>query len=68
MDVKKVFSSDNEESMLEETIRGEKSAVEEYEEVINETSLPMSTKNILEKQKTTITNGLSNIKSLEDLR
>ena len=54
--------------MLEEAIRGEKSAVEEYEDVINETSLPISTKNILEKQKTTITNGLSNIKSLEDLR
>ncbi len=67
MDVKKVFSSDNEESMLEEAIRGEKSSVEEYNEVLNETSLPLSTKNVLEKQKITIENGLSNIKTLEDL-
>lgn len=67
MDVKKIFSSDNEESMLEEAIRGEKSSVEEYNEVLNEISLPLSTKNVLEKQKTTIENGLSNIKTLEDL-
>ena len=67
MDAKKVFSSDNEESMLEEAIRGEKSSVEEYNEVLNETSLPLSTKNVLEKQKITIENGLSNIKTLEDL-
>lgn len=67
MDVKKIFTSDNEESMLEEAIRGEKSSVEEYNEVLNETSLPLSTKNVLEKQKTIIENGLSNIKSLEDL-
>ena len=51
MDVKKIFSSDNEESMLEEAIRGEKSSVEEYNEVLNETSLPLSTKNVLENKK-----------------
>ena len=63
MDVKKIFSSDNEESMLEEAIRGEKSSVEEYNEVLNETSLPLSTKNVLEKQKKTIENGIYNIKT-----
>ncbi|MFD1163663.1 MULTISPECIES: ferritin-like domain-containing protein [Hwangdonia] len=67
MDVKALFSSDNEESMLEEAIRGEKSAIEEYSDVINETSLPMSTKSILESQKNKIENGLSKIKTLEDL-
>jgi len=67
MDVKKIFTSNNEESMLKEAIRGEKSSVEEYNDVLNEISLPLSTKNVLEKQKTTIENGLSNIKSLEDL-
>ena len=63
MDVKKIFSSDNEESMLEEAIRGEKSSVEEYNEVLNECSLPLSTKNVLEKQKKTIENGIYNIKT-----
>ncbi|MFT7050027.1 MAG: hypothetical protein ACJAZK_000616 [Psychroserpens sp.] len=68
MDVKSLFSKDNEESMLEEAIRGEKASIEEYNEVLNETSLPTSTKSILTIQKNTIINGLSNIKSLEDLR
>lgn len=67
MDVKALFSSENEESMLEEAIRGEKSAISEYNEVINETSLPSSTKSILEAQKNKIETGLSRIKTLEDL-
>jgi len=67
MDVKALFSSDNEESMLEESIRGEKSSLNEYQEVLNETSLPSSTQNILATQKTKIESGLSTIKTLEDL-
>ncbi|MGB3608706.1 ferritin-like domain-containing protein [Psychroserpens sp.] len=68
MDVKSLFSGDDEESMLEEAIRGEKAAVEEYHDVISETSLPSSTKTILSSQKSKIESGLSNIKTLEDLR
>ena len=68
MDVKALFTGDNEESMLEEAIRGEKAAIEEYQDVLNETSLPSSTHKILSSQKSTIESGLSNIKSLEDLR
>ena len=68
MDVKALFSGDNEESMLEEAIRGEKAAVEEYNDVLTETSLPSSTKTLLTSQKSTIESGLSNIQSLEDLR
>ncbi|WP_026755426.1 PA2169 family four-helix-bundle protein [Sediminibacter sp. Hel_I_10] len=68
MDVKALFSGDNEESMLEEAIRGEKAAVDEYQEVLGESSLPSSTKSLLTSQKNTIESGLANIKSLEDLR
>ncbi|MEM5564362.1 PA2169 family four-helix-bundle protein [Psychroserpens sp. AS72] len=68
MDVKSLFSADDEESMLEEAIRGEKASIDEYAEVLNETNLPSSTKSILATQKSTIENGLSNIKTLEDLR
>ncbi|UWX54437.1 PA2169 family four-helix-bundle protein [Maribacter litopenaei] len=67
MDVKALFSSDDAESMLEEAIRGEKAAVEEYNEVLQETSLPSSTSAVLKSQKHAIENGLSNIKTLEDL-
>ncbi|MGO4920039.1 ferritin-like domain-containing protein [Maribacter spongiicola] len=68
MDVKALFSSDSAEAMLEEAIRGEKAAIEEYEEVLKETSLPSTTATILRSQKEAIQNGLSNIKMLESIR
>ena len=67
MDVKALFSSDDDEAMLEEAIRGEKAAVEEYEDVLKEISLPSSTSTLLKSQKQAIESGLSTIKSLEDL-
>ncbi|TDU39569.1 uncharacterized protein (TIGR02284 family) [Gelidibacter sediminis] len=68
MEVKSWFSADDDESMLEEAIRGEKASVDEYREVLAETTIPGSTKQLLESQKTTIEQGLNNIKRLEDLR
>ncbi len=67
MDVKAFFSADNEESMLEEAIRGEKASVDEYAEVLEETSLPPSTERLLNEQMRTIQTGLQKIKGLEDL-
>jgi uncharacterized protein (TIGR02284 family) len=68
MDVKALFSADDAEAMLEEAIRGEKAAIEEYNDVLEETSLPSTTAAILRSQKDAIENGLSNIKMLEDIR
>lgn len=67
MEVKSWFSADDDESMLEEAIRGEKASVDEYKDVLNETALPGSTKQLLESQKNSIEKGLTNIKRLEDL-
>lgn len=67
MDVKSVFSANDEESMLNEAIRGEKAAIAEYNDVLNEMSLPTSTKSLLQSQKSTINNGLAKINALEDL-
>ncbi|MFD1062685.1 PA2169 family four-helix-bundle protein [Winogradskyella litorisediminis] len=67
MDTKALFSTDNSEAMLEEAIRGEKSAVSEYNDVLNETTLPTSTKSLLKSQKNVIENELNRIKTLEDL-
>lgn len=67
MDIKGFLSLDNEESMLEEAIRGEKAAINEYQEIINDASLPSTTKAILVAQKNKIENGLKNIKSLESI-
>ncbi|WP_439130023.1 ferritin-like domain-containing protein [Polaribacter sp.] len=67
MDLKALFSFDDEESMLEEAIRGEEASLEEYDDILKETSLPSSTKELLEKHKTQIANGLYNIKTLEEI-
>ncbi len=68
MDVIAALSTDNDESMLEEAIRGEKAAIAEYEEVIEEIGLPLNTKNMLYNQKSHIEKELSTIKRLEDLK
>lgn len=67
MDIKAIFSQDSDESMLEEAIRGEKAALQEYKDVLNETSLPISTHTILLKQQDSIESDLNTIKRLEDL-
>ncbi|MDX1363440.1 ferritin-like domain-containing protein [Arenibacter latericius] len=68
MDVKAFFSSDSPEAMLEEAIRGEKSAVDEYNDVLSETSLPPSTSTLLTKQMNQIQADLNRVRRLEDLR
>ena len=40
MTLKSVFSSNNEEAILEEAIRGEKASLEEYNELMKERDLP----------------------------
>ena len=67
MDVKAWFSADNEESMLEEAITGEKAAVEEYKAVLNEVSLPTTTTTLLTQQMNKISTDLNSIKRLEDV-
>lgn len=66
MNLKTSLSSDKEESVLEEAIRGEKAAVEEYDEVLKDSSLPASTGNILIKQRDAITASLNKVQSLEN--
>lgn len=67
MDVKAFFSGDDDEAMLEEAIRGDKSAVEEYEEVLEDTTLPNSIATLVRNQQMKIRTDLNKIKSLEDL-
>jgi uncharacterized protein (TIGR02284 family) len=67
MDVKAMFASDSEEAMLEEALRGEKAAVDEYNEVLNETDLPSSTAKLLIQQRDAIKVGFNNMKTLEDI-
>jgi uncharacterized protein (TIGR02284 family) len=65
MNIKSTFSSDNAESILEEALRGEKAAVDEYNEILNETSLPPSTKSVLTKHRDNIQNSVNKVAALE---
>ncbi|WP_318312614.1 ferritin-like domain-containing protein [Flagellimonas crocea] len=67
MDVKAFFSADNDESMLEEAIRGDKAAVEEYNEVLANTDLPIETAEIIREQRDWIVKNLEKIKRMEDV-
>lgn len=66
MDAKAFFTSDNDESMLEEAIKGEKAALEEYQDVLSK-PMPQGTKAVLQQQYSTIQSGLGKIKTMEDI-
>ena len=65
MDLKSAFTSDKEEAILEEAIRGEKAAIEDYNEIINDKEVPPSTSNILIKQRNSVEEALAKAKTLE---
>ncbi|MEJ1221365.1 ferritin-like domain-containing protein [Sediminicola sp. 1XM1-17] len=67
MDIKTFFSGNEDEAMMEEAIRGEKAAVEEYKEVLEDQVLPLPIEVLIREQKLRIEKDLSTIKSLEDL-
>ena len=67
MDIKAFFSADNDESMLEEAIRGDKAAVEEYEDVLDDKDLPANVASVIREQLIKIRTDLNKVKSMEDL-
>lgn len=67
MDIKALFSGDNNEAMLDEVLKGEKSALREYEEILRGGALPPSTESILSSQMAQIDYGLVLLSSLKDL-
>ncbi|RKN83491.1 ferritin-like domain-containing protein [Ulvibacterium marinum] len=68
MDVKAFFSGDDDEAMLEEAIKGDKAAVEEYEEILDDIDLPPAAAEVIRQQMNWINNDLSEIKTMEEVR
>ena len=66
MDVKALFSANDDDSMLEEAIRGEKASVEEYDEVSKDVHLPNKYCHVVERPKDENSRELSRVKSMED--
>ncbi|MFL9830889.1 PA2169 family four-helix-bundle protein [Flavobacterium sp. ST-87] len=68
MEIKSLFSFDNEESMLEEAINGEKVLLDDYNDILSVETVPIGIRAVLLNHKELIENGLDAIKKLEDLR
>lgn len=67
MDVKNLFSADSDESMLEESITGDKAAIEEYNDVIEYENLSPGLRDLLISQRDEIQGDISKHDSLESL-
>jgi len=68
MSLKSLFSSNDEEAILEEALRGEKASLDDYTDILNsETVLPPSTENLLHKQKQSIQAAINTIKFQEEV-
>jgi uncharacterized protein (TIGR02284 family) len=65
MSIKDAFTSNDEESILGEVIKGEKTAVDEYKDVLNNSTLPPSTKIILIRQVDNIESALRSSEHFE---
>jgi uncharacterized protein (TIGR02284 family) len=67
MTLKSLFSSNNEESILEEAIRGEEASLEEYEDILKDRTLPPTLDSILTRQKNAIQAAINTEKVHEEL-
>jgi len=67
MSLKSLFSSNDEEAILEEAIRGEKASFDEYEEILKEDSFAPSTRKMLEQQKQKIQAAINTLMVEEEL-
>lgn len=65
MDIKTTFTSNDEEAILAEVIKGEKAAVDEYTDIIHDTTLPPTTKSILSSHVTNIKTALQSAQNFE---
>ncbi|WP_036155523.1 ferritin-like domain-containing protein [Maribacter forsetii] len=65
MDVKAFFAEDNDEAMLEEAVRGDKAAIDDYDKALAETMMPHRLKEIIRAQKELLQNDLETTEILE---
>lgn len=66
MNIKSLVSSDNQAAFLKEVLRGEVAALNEYNEILEDRTIPPSTGNILIKHRNSIAAALNQVKSLQE--
>ncbi|MAZ73518.1 MAG: hypothetical protein CMC70_10270 [Flavobacteriaceae bacterium] len=65
MSVKDTFSSNDSKAILEEVIRGEETAVNEYQEILKEATLAPTTQQLLQDQVASVQTALADARSLD---
>lgn len=65
MSVKDTFSANDDKAMLEEVVRGEEAAVEEYNEILSDATLAPTTQNLIKNQVQSVQKALADARSLE---
>lgn len=67
MDIKAFFSGDNDGVMLKESVRGDESAISEYNEILTDSMVPHRIKEIIREQRDEIQNDLETLQILEEI-
>ena len=67
INVKSTLTTDNDEALMEECIRGEKASVKEYEDQLENFDSDTEIKTIVQSQLTTVKSALTTVKRLEDI-
>ncbi len=67
MDIKTFFSNDKDELIVEECIRGQKEALNEYDEVISHDYVPEPVNSILRNQRDQVLENIYNLEKLEHI-
>ena len=67
MDWKTYFVKNETAEMFEECLRGEEKALEDYQEVMNNTNPPLATRDLLSRQVQVIRTNIQNLKTMEQV-
>ncbi|PHN02619.1 ferritin-like domain-containing protein [Flavilitoribacter nigricans] len=68
IDFKTALSFDKEESVLETCITGERNCINEYDDILEESGLPESTRSLLTRQKNAVQAALRQVEAKEEFR
>lgn len=66
MTLRSTFSSNNEEIILTEALKGEKASLEEYNEILSNTTLPERLTDLLREQRNAIESAINSVKIYEE--
>lgn len=67
MSLKATFSSNNEETILDEALRGEKASLEEYNELLSNNNFPSRLIELLREQRNAIEAAINSVKLYEEV-